>query len=121
MKDQVHVVVLERLLGPARAPGARWRVPGSAEDERYADVAASLQALTERYVLALARTARELTGEDRVCLAGGVALNSVANGRLAAEGPFREVFVQPDRMSMFGFVSSSPQLTTVPLSSLTST
>ncbi|MCU1496460.1 MAG: hypothetical protein JWM47_413 [Acidimicrobiales bacterium] len=62
---------------------------------READIAASIQVLTERCVLGLARRAHDLTGESRLCLAGGVALNCVANGRLAAEGPFEELWIQP--------------------------
>jgi carbamoyltransferase len=85
---------LPALLGPARRPGAPLDLE-SDEGRRFADVAASLQDLTERAMLALARRAQELTGARRLCLAGGVALNSVANRRLAEEGPFEEIFVQP--------------------------
>ncbi len=85
---------LEDVLGPARVPGAPLD-PRSVEGRRYADVAASLQAHTERYMLTLAREAHRLTGCSRLAMAGGVALNSVANGRVAREGPFDEVYVQP--------------------------
>ena len=61
----------------------------------YADLAAALQEATEEALLALARDARERTGSTNLCMAGGVALNCVANGRLLAEGPFEEVFIQP--------------------------
>ena len=88
--------LLEALLGPARAPGAPLDpTSDDAESRRFADVAASLQALTERAMLALARAAQALTGEANLCLAGGVALNCVANRRIADEGPFAELFVQP--------------------------
>ncbi len=87
---------LEALLGPARSPAnALDLAHGDRESQRWADVAASLQAHTERYLLTLARAAHELTGERHLCFAGGVALNSVANGRIAREGPFDDVFVQP--------------------------
>jgi carbamoyltransferase len=86
---------LEQLLGPRRAPGRPWRLDESEEDRRYADVAASLQRATEEALLALARAARAHTGEDALCLAGGVALNAVANARLAAESGFSRLFVQP--------------------------
>ncbi len=87
---------LERLLGAARQPGAPLELPArSDEDRRFADIAASLQQLTECYLLKLARQARALTGATRLCLAGGVALNSVANHRLQNEGPFEDLFVQP--------------------------
>ena len=88
--------LLEELLGPARRPGADLDpLAVDSESRRYADIAASLQAFTERYLLALAREAHRLTGETRLCLAGGVALNCVANRRIADEGPFEELFVQP--------------------------
>ncbi|MCB9788520.1 MAG: hypothetical protein H6744_17700 [Deltaproteobacteria bacterium] len=87
---------LSRLLGPAREPGSPLDPSGGdPESRRYADVAASLQALTERWVLTAARHLHQLTGEENLCLAGGVALNSVANGRLAAEGPFARVHAHP--------------------------
>ncbi len=59
------------------------------------DLASSIQEVTEEVVLRLASLAHELVGSDRLCLAGGVALNCVANGRLLREGPFSEVWVQP--------------------------
>jgi carbamoyltransferase len=64
-------------------------------NQYYADVAASIQVVTEEIVLAMARALQRETGMERVCLAGGVALNSVANGRLMRETPFRDVFIQP--------------------------
>jgi carbamoyltransferase len=63
--------------------------------EREADLAASVQRLVEQAVDAMAGRARELTGESRLCLAGGVALNCVANGRLRAAGTFDDIWVQP--------------------------
>ncbi|MEK8174271.1 carbamoyltransferase N-terminal domain-containing protein [Streptomyces sp. M19] len=63
--------------------------PAGAESpltEREFDLAASVQQVTEEIMLRLARTARERTGESRLCLAGGVALNCVANGRVVEEG-----------------------------------
>ncbi|MDW5328902.1 carbamoyltransferase [Plantactinospora sp. KLBMP9567] len=79
----------ERLFGGPR------RVPEAPLTEREFDLAASVQWITEEVVLRLARTARRLTGEPRLCLAGGVALNCVANGKLVNEGTFEEVWVQP--------------------------
>ncbi len=64
-------------------------------NQYYADVAASIQHVTEEIVLTMVREVHRLTGIDRLCLAGGVALNSVANGRIIRETPMREVFVQP--------------------------
>ena len=59
------------------------------------DIAASIQVVTERVVLQLARTLQQETGEKNLCLAGGVALNCVANGRLLREGPFDNIWIQP--------------------------
>lgn len=87
---------LEELLGPARAPGSPLDLPARTEnDRRFADVAASLQEFTERYLLVLAARAERLTGESNLCMAGGVALNCVGNRRIQVEGPFDGVFVQP--------------------------
>lgn len=85
---------LERLFGPARAPDAPLD-PTSADGRRFADIARSLQAFTEDALLAMARHALALTGSRHLCLAGGVALNSVANGRLARELDVDGVWVPP--------------------------
>ncbi|MGY1456580.1 carbamoyltransferase family protein [Streptomyces sp. SS8] len=79
----------ERLFGGPR------RMPESPLTEREFDLAASVQAVTEEVVLRLARTARERTGESRLCMAGGVALNCVANGKVVDAGIFDEVWIQP--------------------------
>jgi len=59
------------------------------------DLAASIQRLTEEIALAMARTAHAETGLPNLCLAGGVALNCVANGRILHEGPFENLWIQP--------------------------
>lgn len=64
-------------------------------NQRYADLAASIQLITEEIVLSLARNLHKETSSPRLCMAGGVALNSVANGRLQNESPFEEIYVQP--------------------------
>ena len=72
--------------------------PRKAESEisqREMDIARSIQAVTEEIVLKMARHARELTGADYLCMAGGVALNCVANGRLLREGLFKDIWIQP--------------------------
>ena len=75
---------------------ARYRrFEGAPLEQVHSDIAAALQESLEDQVLALARRVRERTGEDRLCLAGGVALNSTANGKLARAGLFRDVFIQP--------------------------
>jgi carbamoyltransferase len=79
----------ERLFdGPPRQPDSRIT-------RRETDIARSIQEVTEEALLRMARTAHKLTGEDRLCLAGGVALNCVANGRILREGPFRDIWIQP--------------------------
>ncbi|MFE9423844.1 carbamoyltransferase [Kitasatospora sp. NPDC006697] len=75
--------------------GIAPREPESRLDQVHSDLARSLQLVTEEVLLALAARARRLTGSDRLCMAGGVALNVVAVRRIVEEGPFREVFVQP--------------------------
>jgi len=65
------------------------------ENEHYADIAASIQKVTEEIILKLVNALHEETGLDKLCMAGGVALNSVANGRILRETPFKEVFIQP--------------------------
>lgn len=82
---------LEQVLGSARPPGKPWDL-STAEDLAYADVAATVQQLTEEATLHLARRARRMAGTDKLCLAGGVALNAVVNRRLSLEGP---LYVQP--------------------------
>ncbi len=67
----------------------------AAENQRYADIAASIQTVTEEILLKIVRHAHETTGLKKLCMAGGVALNSVANGRILTEGPFEEVYIQP--------------------------
>ena len=74
--------------GPPRAPEAEIT-------RREMDMARSIQAVTEEIVLRMTRHARKVTGEKHLCLAGGVALNCVANGRVLREGPFEEIWIQP--------------------------
>jgi len=63
--------------------------------KREMDLAASIQVVTEEVMLKMARHAHQLTGMKHLCLAGGVALNCVGNGKLLREGPFEDVWVQP--------------------------
>jgi carbamoyltransferase len=65
------------------------------ENEYYADVAASIQLVTEEIVLKLCQSLHRETGLTKLCLAGGVGLNSVANGRILRETPFKDIFIQP--------------------------
>lgn len=79
----------------AKLFGGPARRPESEISKREMDIAASIQAVTEEAVLRMANHAFELTKEKNLCLAGGVALNCVANGRLLKESPFNNIWIQP--------------------------
>jgi carbamoyltransferase len=64
-------------------------------NQYYADVAASIQKVTEELLLGMAKHLYRETGLKRLCIAGGVALNSVANSRILNEAPFEEIYIQP--------------------------
>jgi len=74
--------------GPARKP-EEWL------NQRHMDLAASIQAVTEEVVLRLTRSIAAETGADNLCLAGGVALNCVANGKVLRDGKFKRIWIQP--------------------------
>jgi len=110
--DRTYSAKFEALFGPPRPPGAHFFTASSGypayfgarpvnydtvarENQHYADIAASIQAVTEEALLGLARAAHAATGLRRLCMAGGVALNSVANGRILRETPFEELYIQP--------------------------
>lgn len=110
--DRMFSRKFETLFGSPRSTTAKFFTAGSgypayygdkpgnyAELERrnqhYADIAASIQAVTEEILLTMARALQRDTGLRRLCMAGGVALNSVANGRILRETAFDEVYVQP--------------------------
>ncbi|MDI6606542.1 MAG: carbamoyltransferase, partial [Candidatus Omnitrophota bacterium] len=79
----------ERLFGgPARGPESKIT-------QKDMDIAASIQEVTEEIMLRMSRYVHKVTGQDKLCLAGGVALNCVGNGRILREGPFKEIWVQP--------------------------
>lgn len=95
------------LFGPAREPESpfftkttgddiRGREAEAQQNQYYADVAASLQLLTEEAILKMANELQRRTGMKRLVMAGGVALNSVANGRVMRESAFEEVYIQPN-------------------------
>ena len=71
------------------------RTPEDRLTQAHMDVAASFQAVTEEAVLRLTRSLKKLTGAEHLCLAGGVALNCVANGKILREGHFRQLWIQP--------------------------
>ncbi len=75
--------------------GGPPRKPESPLSQRDMDLARSIQEVTEEVMLRLSRTMHRETGAEHLCLAGGVALNCVGNGRILREGPFRQVYIQP--------------------------
>jgi carbamoyltransferase len=88
---------LVNLLGPPRPPAHANPTPSSPTgiDQRYLDVAASLQAMLEEAEWGLVRMLERSTAQQALCLAGGVALNSVFNGKIRPQSRFQEVFIQP--------------------------
>ncbi len=79
----------DRLFGGPR------RLPESPVTQREMDIARSIQEVTEEVVLRIARFLKRETGEEDLCMAGGVALNCVANGKLLREGIFKRIWIQP--------------------------
>jgi carbamoyltransferase len=75
--------------------GGPPRRPESDLEQRHMDVAASIQAVTEEVMLRMGRDLHKRTGMRHLVLAGGVALNCVANGRLLREGPYEDLWIQP--------------------------
>ncbi len=75
--------------------GGPPRQPESTLTQREMDLAASVQVVTEEIMLRMARHVQRETGMENLCLAGGVALNCVGNGRLLREGPFKRLWIQP--------------------------
>ena len=86
--DAVYSPKLEELLGPARKPDERIM-------SRHEDISASLQAIYEEIVFHVLRWLYETTKVKRLALAGGCAMNSVANGKIFERTPFEEVYIQP--------------------------
>ncbi len=76
---------------PARDP----KLGDKTLDPYYCDMAASIQKVTEEIVMKMARHLHSITGVNQLCLAGGVALNSVANYKIMREGPFKDVYILP--------------------------
>jgi carbamoyltransferase len=75
--------------------GGPSRVPETKLTQREMDLARSVQTVCEEVMLRMARTVHRETGLENLCLAGGVALNCVGNGRLLREGPFKRLWIQP--------------------------
>ncbi|MCB0791991.1 MAG: carbamoyltransferase [Flavobacteriales bacterium] len=82
--------------GWAKLFGFPRRVPEKEGlQQHHCDLALAIQQVTEEIVLRMAREAKKLTGAEALCMAGGVALNCVANGRLLESGVFSDLFIQP--------------------------
>jgi carbamoyltransferase len=79
----------------AELSGAPARTPETDIAQKEMDIARSIQAVTEEVVLRLSRTIQKELDVDYLCMAGGVALNCVANGRILREGPFKDIWIQP--------------------------
>lgn len=79
----------------ARLFGGQAREPETEITQREMDIAASIQSVTENVVMKMARHVYKETKMKNICLAGGVALNCVANGRLLRDGPFENIWIQP--------------------------
>lgn len=101
--------------------GGPARQPESPITQRELDLASSIQKVTEDIVLKICRHIREVSGEKNLCLAGGVALNCVANGKILEEGIFENIWIQPASgdaggalgaaLSVFYSVLGHPRLT----------
>lgn len=91
LKDSFSKHFVE-IFGKSRPPKSKF---SAREQEHYADIAASIQAVTEEIVIGLAKELHRMTGLTKLCMAGGVALNSVANWKILQQTPFDELFIQP--------------------------
>lgn len=87
--------------------GGPPRQPETKLSQREMDLARSIQEVTEDVMLRLSRTLQRETGEENLCLAGGVALNCVGNGRILREGPYRRLWIQPAAGDAGGAVGSA--------------
>ncbi|HXV82271.1 MAG TPA: carbamoyltransferase, partial [Candidatus Binatia bacterium] len=87
--------------------GGSPRKPETLLTQRDMDLARSIQEVTEEVMLRLARTLHRETGAENLCLAGGVALNCVGNGRILREGPFKRMWIQPSAGDAGGAVGAA--------------
>jgi len=93
LRDESDFTTLEQVFGVARRETPVRQV--NPKTQCYADIALAAQLVTEEIFLKLAQTLKTRTGRERLCMAGGVALNCVANGYLATSGIFENVYVPP--------------------------
>ena len=96
----------------AKLFGAPARTPETKIAQKEMDIARSIQEVTEEVVLRLSRTVHKELGVDYLCMAGGVALNCVANGRILREGPFKDIWIQPAAGDAGGLVDGELALLT---------
>lgn len=89
-ENQSYSSKFVELFGKPRDPKAKEEI-----EQYYADVAASIQKVTEDIMVKIAEQARKITGKKNLCMAGGVALNSKANGIILKRGIFDDIFIQP--------------------------
>jgi carbamoyltransferase len=75
--------------------GFKTRRPEDELEQHHCNLGLAIQQITEDVVVAMAQEAKRLTGSENICLAGGVALNCVSNGKLQKSGVFKNVFIQP--------------------------
>lgn len=87
--------------------GASPRTPETKITRQEMDIAASIQRVTEEIMLRMSRHVHKVTGQDKLCLAGGVALNCVGNGRVLREGPFKEIWIQPSSSDAGGALGAA--------------
>jgi carbamoyltransferase len=92
--DRSYTPDFEKVFGPARWPGAAFD-PEQGEGRRYANIAASVQKVTEDTLVGVANALFDETGLEALCMAGGVALNVVANRVIMQRTKFKRLFVQP--------------------------
>ncbi|MFC1593181.1 carbamoyltransferase, partial [Candidatus Omnitrophota bacterium] len=86
--SKMHSAKFVKIFGPARKPEEKL-------EQRHYDMAASLQQLTEEILITIGKHLYYQTGIDKLCLAGGVFLNCVANYKIIQQTPFKEIFIQP--------------------------
>jgi carbamoyltransferase len=75
--------------------GVKRRKPETELEQKHCNLALAIQTITEEIVLKMAKEAKKITGADYLCMAGGVALNCVVNGKLIKENIFKELYIQP--------------------------
>jgi len=91
----------------AKLFGGPPREPETEITQREMDIAASIQSVTEEVIMRMANHVHKETGQRYLCLAGGVTLNCVANGRLLREGPFEDLWIQPAAGDAGGAIGSA--------------